>query len=88
MDADLTATVLAVGVLDAVVLTVGSVAGALMAGAVDLPDTVASIMAADLRAVVSEGVPQVGSTAAVASMVVVAVDSTAAVAATAVDIDN
>jgi hypothetical protein len=78
----------------AVALTAVSVAEDLTGGAVDLPDAAASIMAADLRAVVSEAVPQAGSTAAVAFTAVVAfmvaavgVDSTV-VAATAADIAN
>jgi hypothetical protein len=98
MDAGLTATVLAVGVLAAVALTVGSVAGALMAGAVDLPDAEASIMVADSRAVVSEAVPQAGSTvvaeAAFTEVVEAgftaaeAVGSTVVAEATAADIAN
>jgi hypothetical protein len=90
MDAGLTATVLAVGVLAAVALTVGSVAGALMAGAVDLPDAEASIMVADSRAVVSEAVPQAGSTEVVEAgfTAAVAVGSTVVAEATAADIAN
>jgi hypothetical protein len=80
----------------AVALTAVSVAEDLTGGAVDLPDAAASIMVADSRAVVSEAVPEAGSTAAVDSMaavavgstVVVVVDSTVAVAATAADIAN
>jgi len=94
MDAVLTAMVLAVGVLDAVALTVGSVAGALMDEAVVLPDAVASIMAADSRAAVSEAALEAGFIAAVASTVAAeagftgAVGSTVEVAATAADIAN
>ena len=90
MDGGLTATVLAVGVLAAVALTVGSVAGALMAGAVDLPDAEASIMVADSRAVVSEAVPQAGSTEVVEAgfTAAVAVGSTVVAEATAADIAN